>query len=466
MPTVLVVGGGITGLAAAWEAVSDGAQAVVVESQPRFGGKVRTQRIGEYLVEHGPDSFVTFKPAAVRLAEELGLGDQIIEVSEPRSVSLRVSGCMRPMPQGMGLVLPTQLGPFARTRILTWPQKLRAAADLALPRILTQDDMSVGELLRRRLGDGVVERFADPLLGGVYGARVDELSIDAVLPMLRTSESEHRSLVLASLSQGRAARRRGGSPGSPFRSLAAGMGSLVDELVAALGERGGELRRGTSVVGLRPGPTGIAADLSSGESIPVDAVVLACGTQTAARLVAPFAADAAAALTEVPLGSTTCVTLGFETDAFAQPLLGHGYLEAGPDPAPISAVTISSNKWAGRAPDGKVLLRAFVPDRVGLLASAPDEEVLAAVTRYVSDVFGATAPPHLQHVVRWRTAMPKYVVGHRLRAARVDADLPSGVAVAGSAINGVGVPDCIADGRRVARAVLGLEKTLVPPRVR
>jgi oxygen-dependent protoporphyrinogen oxidase len=106
-----------------------------------------------------------------------------------------------------------------------------------------------------------------------------------------------------------------------------------------------------------------------------------------------------------------------------------------------------------------------VPDRVGLLASAPDEEVLAAVTRYVSDVFGATAPPHLQHVVRWRTAMPKYVVGHRLRAARVDADLPSGVAVAGSAINGVGVPDCIADGRRVARAVLGLEKTLVPPRV-
>jgi oxygen-dependent protoporphyrinogen oxidase len=466
MAPVLVVGGGITGLAAAWEAVGNGAQVVVVESQPRFGGKVRTERVGDYLVEHGPDSFVTFKPAAMHLAEELGLGDRIIEVSEPRSVSLRVSGRMRPMPQGMGLVLPTQLGPFARTPVLTWPQKLRAAADLALPRVLTQEDMSVGELLRRRLGDGVVERFADPLLGGVYGAPVDELSIDAVMPMLRTSESEHRSLMLASLSQGRAARRRGGSPGSPFRSLAGGMGSLVDALVAALVERGVELRSGTSVLGLHPGPTGIAADLSSGESVSVDAVVLACGSQTAARLVAPFAVDAAAALTEVPLGSTTSVTLGFDADAFAQPLLGHGYLEAGPGPAPISAVTISSNKWAGRAPDGKVLLRAFVPDRVGPLAGAPDDEVLAAVTGYVSDVFGATRAPQLQHVVRWLAAMPKYVVGHRLRAARVDADLPGAVAVAGSAINGVGVPDCIADGRRVARDVLGLAKAPAPPRTR
>ena len=143
--------------------------------------------------------------------------------------------------------------------------------------------MSIGELLRRRLGDGVVERFADPLLGGIYGARVDDLSVDAVLPTLRTSEAEHRSLVLASLAQGRAARRRGGPGGSPFRSLTEGMGSLVDALVASLEERGADLRSGTSVLALRPGPTGIGVELSSGASLTVDAVILACGAEAAAR---------------------------------------------------------------------------------------------------------------------------------------------------------------------------------------
>ena len=164
---------------------------------------------------------------------------------------------------------------------------------------------------------------------------------------------------------------------------------------------------------------------------------------------APFAEVAAAALAGVPLGSTTSVSLGSTPQPFLATPLGHGYLEAGPEPAPISGVTISSNKWVGRAPEGKVLIRAFVPDRVGPLAEAPDDEILATVTAYVSSVLGATAAPELQHVVRWTSAMPKYVVGHRQRGRRVEAALPARVAIAGSALNGVGVPDCIADGRRI-----------------
>lgn len=451
MSAVLVLGGGITGLAAAWELARAGQSVTVVESRARFGGKVRTEQINGYLIEHGPDSFITYKPAALDLARELGLGDQIISVSEPRTVSMRVSGRMRPMPEGMGLVLPTRLGPFARTRILSWPQKVRASADVVLPRVLTDDDMSIGELLRRRLGDGVVARFADPLLGGIYGANVDDLSVDAVLPSLRASEDDHRSLVLASLAQGRAARRRGGSAGSPFRSLADGLGSLVDALVSALGELGVDLRRDSSVSALHPGPRGVGVELSSGESLVVDAVVLACGARAASRLVAPFADDAGAALAGVPQGSTTSVSVGFDVAAFPTPVLGHGYLEAGPDPAPISGVTVSSNKWAGRAPEGKVLIRAFVPDRVGALAEAPDDVIVSTVTEYVSAVLGAAAPPQLQHVVRWNASMPKYVVGHRQLAARVETGLPARVLMAGSALNGVGVPDCIADGRRAAR---------------
>lgn len=451
MTDVLVVGGGITGLSAAWELALAGLDVLLVESSAGLGGKVRTEWIDGHLVEHGPDSFITYKPAALDLARELHLGDQVISVQEPRAVALRVGGQMHPMPEGMGLVLPTRLGPFARTRILTWRQKLRAGGDLVLPRVLDDWDSSIGALLRRRLGNGVVDRFADPLLGGIYGARVDELSVDAVLPSLRASEERHRSLIRASWADGRAARRRGAQAGSPFRSLARGMGSLTDALVEALAERGADLRPSTSATRLRPGRRGVLVELTAGEDVEVGQVVLACGASAAARLVQPFAPTAAEALSAIPLGSTASVTLGYDAAALPQAPRGHGFLEAGPGPAPISGVTLSSNKWAGRAPEGRVLVRAFVPESVGPLAAAPDAEILATVTAHVGGVLGATTSPTLQHVVRWVGAMPKYVVGHRQRVATIEAELDGPVRLAGSALNGVGIPDCIADGRRVAR---------------
>lgn len=455
MIDVLVVGGGITGLSAAWEAALGGADVALVEAAPRFGGKVRTERVDGCLVEHGPDSFITYKPAALQLAHELGLGDQVIGAQEPRSVDLRVAGRMHPLPDGMGLVLPTRLGPFARTRILTLPQKARAGLDVLLPRMLDEQDVAIGTLLRRRLGDGVVDRFADPLLGGIYGARVDDLSLDAVLPSLRTSEAEHRSLVLASLAQGRAARRRGDRGTSPFRSLRAGMGALVDALTSALHETDVDLRTATSAEALEPTVAGVRVQLSTGAVVDARAVILACPAAAMGPLLEPLTPDAARDLAALPQGSTTSVTLGFSSTDFAEPPTGHGYLEAGPDPAPVSGVTLTSNKWADRAPEGTVLVRAFVPDRVGSLAHASDPEVVTTVTAHVRAVLGATAEPHLRHIVRWRVAMPKYVVGHRARTARIETALPAGVALAGSALHGVGLPDCIADGRRLARDLLG-----------
>ncbi len=450
---VLIIGAGITGLAAAWELRAAGRAVVVLEAADRPGGKVHTEVVDGFRIEHGPDSVITYRPAALALIRELGLADQVISVTEPRSVSLRVAGRMRPMPAGMGLVLPTQLGPFVTTRVLTWPQKMRAAADLVLPRVLGEQDMAIGTLLRRRLGDGVVAGFVDPLLGGVYGASVDELSLDAVVPSLRASEAEHRSLMLASLAQGRAARRAGATGGSPFRSLRAGMGSLVDALAAALGEQGVQVRTGEAVAAVEPlagADGGVRVTLAHGSVLTAGSVILACGVQATADLLVPFAPAAAAELASIPLGTTSSVSLGFDTSAFPEPLAGHGYLEAGPDRPPISGITISSNKWADRAPAGSVLVRAFVPDRVGALAHACDEQVLATVTGYVSAILGATSAPTMRHLVRWPGAMPKYVVGHRDRVARIEASLSGSVRVAGSALNGVGLPDCISDGRRVA----------------
>lgn len=500
---VLVVGGGITGLAAAWECVRAGVPVTVAEAGPAFGGKVSSERVHGFVIEHGPDSFVAYRPAALAIIGELGMGAEVIGVTARRAVHLRVDGRLHPLPDGMGMVLPRRLGPFVTTRILRPHHKLRAGLDLVMPRRLGPQDTSIGAFLRSRLGDGVVERFAEPMVGGIYGAGVDDLSLDAVLPTLRASEQRHRSLMLASLAEGRAAapprgRTRNAAPGtpaqtppgrggtgappgappSPFRSLSRGMGSLPEGLVHALREAGAALLTGSPVVGLERRGSAVLASLGdesragigSGPaagprqdagpkdvvwpSTHFEGVVLAVGAAPMGRLLEPHAPQASAALRGIPHTTSTVVTLALPESGFGEPPTAHGWLEAGP--APISGATISSAKWPGRAPDGVVLVRAFVPQRLGPLAAAEEATLVGAVLRHVEAVLGFRGAPILTRVTRWSAAMPVYTVGHLERAASVDAavaQLP-GWAVAGSALHGVGVPECIADGRRAAQAVI------------
>jgi oxygen-dependent protoporphyrinogen oxidase len=467
---VLIVGGGITGLAAAFEAAAAGADVTVVEAADHVGGKIRTEAVDGFLVEHGPDSFVSYRPAALALARELDMADEVIAANPGRSVFLRIDGQMVPLPEGMGMVLPTRLGPFVTTSILTWRQKLRAGLDLAMPRRLTARDTSAGAFLRTRLGDGVVDRIAEPLLGGIYGAGVDELSLDAVLPSLRTSEEQHRSLMLASLAQGRAARKSSGAGAprgtSPFRSFRAGMGALVGRLEERLLKAGVVIRTGTSVVALEREPAGttlaaFATRTPDGRTLPesasptrFDAVIVATGAAAMADLLDDAVPAAAAALREIPQATSTVATLAWPESSFHTPPASQGWLEA--SAAPISGVTISSVKWFDRAPVGQVLLRAFVPARRGPLATASADEVVRVVSRHVAGVLGISGEPTLRRVTCWRQAMPTYTVGHPERVATVDSALRKvpGWHVAGSALHGVGVPECIADGRRVAVAAL------------
>lgn len=451
-----VVGGGIAGLAAAWEGVLQGADVVVLEASERLGGKIQTVRDAGRLIEQGPDSFVAYRPAGLALIRELGLDEHVIATQGTRKVQLRTGGRMHPLPDDMGMVLPTRMWPFITTGILSPWDKLRAGLDLVLPRQLGSEDVAIGDFLGRRLGRGIVRKFADPMLGGIYGATVDELSLDAVLPSLRVSERDHRSLMRASFAQGRTARATPGA-GSPFRTLREGLGSLVDRLSEALVERGVELRTGAAVDRLERTSTGTRLWLGD-EALDVDALVLATGPAGAARLLADAEPEAAAALAAIPVASTTVVTLAYAADAFPGPVTSHGWLEAGP--APVSGITISSAKWEGRAPQGEVLIRAFVPDRVGAMAKASDDELLSAVQSHVGTVLGATEAPVTTWVQRWRQVMPKYTVGHLARVATVDRALePSTWRVAGSALHGVGVPDCIGDGRAQAKAALAAIST-------
>jgi oxygen-dependent protoporphyrinogen oxidase len=448
-----VVGGGITGLAAAWEGLERGAEVVVLEASDRLGGKIRTERVDGRVIEHGPDSFVAYRPAALALIRELRLGGDVISTRGTRKVYLRRDGRMHPLPDGMGMVLPTKLWPFVTTGTLSPWDKLRAAFDLVMPRLLGDDDVAIGAFLGRRLGRGIVTKFADPMVGGIYGTSVDELSLDAVLPSLRTNEREHRSLMLASLAQGRSRRMTPGA-GSPFRTLRGGLGDMVDRLVAELSLRGADLRTGVAVSALEEHPDGTRVEFENGY-VTADAVVLATGPAGAARLLAGPAPQAAEALEAIPLASTTVVTLAYPANAFAAPVTSHGWLEAGA--APVSGVTISSAKWERRAPDDEVLIRAFVPDRVGPLARAGDDEILSAVRTHVESALAATSGPAATWISRWRSVMPKYTVGHLGRVKTVEEALEGTPwRVAGSALHGVGIPDCIADGRVQAAAAIRL----------
>jgi oxygen-dependent protoporphyrinogen oxidase len=455
---LLIVGGGITGLAAAWEAVRSSAgpvEVLLVEASGRFGGKVHTERTDGLLIEHGPDSFVAYRPAALQLADELGLSGDVISTSGTRTVHLRARGRLQPMPAGMGMVLPSRLWPFVTTGILSPSDKLRAGVDLVLPRrLVAGEDISIGAFLRARLGAGIVRRFADPMIGGIYGAGVDELSLDAVLPSLRADEKAHRSLMLAAIAQGRAARAGGRGPGSPFRTFAGGLGSLVDALVDQLVSAGADLRLHTRVTDLLPAGDGALAVLDDGSTEPVDAVILAGGVTSSTGLLAEAAPESSAALSRIPLATSTVVTLAYPVAAFRTPVTSHGWLEA--DPAPISGITVSSAKWAGRAGADTVLIRAFVPERLGPIAMAGDDALLAAVTGHLADVLGTTEQPGVVRIARWPAMMPKYVVGHLDTVAAADAGLAHlpNWRLAGSAVRGVGVPDCIADGRRQAALAL------------
>jgi oxygen-dependent protoporphyrinogen oxidase len=504
---ILVIGGGITGLTAAYALGRSGVPVTLVEADGRLGGKVRTERVGDLLVEEGPDSVIATRPAALELARELGLGDELVGVREPRGVFIVHRGRLVPMPEGLGLVLPTRAMPFARTRLFSWPEKARMGLDVVMPRVLPPGDVAVGAFLRRRLGDALVERLAGPLVGGIYGTPIDELSLDAVVPTLRDAERDHRSLLFAGLAQGRAqarsaARAReaatapgptpghpssgasssgasspgapspgapssGGAPAGPrrslgmFVSLAGGMGRLTDVLAAtARSLPGVEIRTGVALTSLERRAGGTVAHLSDGSVIVADAVVVTTSAPAAAAIlgsVVPQAPELPALLGAIPHGSTAIVTLAYPWSAFATPPVGHGFLVPADEALGIAACTISSGKWPGRAPDDTVLLRAFVADGPALAGS--DQALVALARADIARALSARGEPSLARVARWSGAMPRYTVGHLERVAAIERALAAAaptVLLAGAPYRGVGIPDCVSQGRAAAERVLGV----------
>ena len=462
---LVVVGGGITGLAAAHRAVelarerAIGLELTLVDSRDRLGGTIATEHAGGFLVEAGPDSFLSEKPWALALCRRLGVEHRLVRTDDRfRKVFVWRAGRLHPLPDGFQLLAPTKLGPFVRSGLFSWRGKLRMALDLVVPRSL-KDDESLGAFVRRRLGREALERVAQPLVAGIYTADPDELSLTATMPRFGELERRERSIILGLWRANRRAPQAGtsGARWSLFVTFQNGMEELVTELASRLPP--GSVLLKHRVDGIERHGAGWRVIGGLGPALEADHVILATESYTASRLTRYIDPALATLLGEIPYASSATVSLGYRRADVPHPLDGFGVVVPRTEGRSMLACTFSSVKYPGRAPEGHALLRCFVGGALNERVLEADDAALAAAARdELCQALGITAEPVLTRVVRWTKAMPQYHVGHAARVEAIEqcvAALP-GLYVCGGAYRGVGIADCVRSGEAAAERVFGV----------
>ena len=463
----VVIGGGLTGLVACHRLLrASGArnpplEVWRIEASSGLGGVVGTEFADGFLMEKGPDCFLTSKPEAVRLCEELGLAGELIGTNprHRRSLVLREERLL-PVPQGYYLLAPSRIGPFLTTPVFSPLGKLRMAMDVLLPRRRSEADESLADFVRRRLGREALERMAQPMVAGVYSADPEKLSLKAAMPQFHEMEREHRSLIL-----GLRKRMRADGPGGEtsasgpryglFAALARGMGALAD----ALEERvsGASVRLNCRAESLERKERGWVARLQDGEEIEADAVCLALPPRAAGRALEDVSPRLARELGSIPSGSLATLSLGYRAEQVAHPLDAMGFVVPAIENRTLLACSFSSAKFEGRAPGGGVLLRAFAGGGAGGSRLAlTDEELIGRLVAELRPALGISGEPQTRRLHRWEASLPHYEVGHLEKVARIEkaADAAPGLALCGNAYRGVGIPDCVRSAERAAEKIL------------
>ncbi len=439
---VVVVGGGIAGLAAARRLEALGADPVVIDRDAALGGKLRTERADGFVVEAAPDSFLARKERGIGLCEELGLGDELIgRRPEHARTYVRRGDDLHPLPEGLSGMIPANLDALERGSLLSAAGVARFREEPDVPADSGDEDESVASFVSRRFGREAYDALVEPLMTGIYGGDGERMSLRATFPQLRVLELEHGSLL-----RGLTAPAPGRYP--PFVSLRDGMGSLVARLVGSL-ERT-RIVTGSAVTRLARTSSGFEV-IAGGEVSTCDGAVLATPAFVTAELLDGVDAEIAALHAGIPYASSVVVTLAYSR-ADVAPLDGYGYLIPRTVGSDLLACTWSSQKWEGRAPDDSVLVRVYA-GRFG--GRDMTEEVDSELVRLARDELQIDAEPVRTWVHRWRRGMPQYVLGHPERVARIEKRLAqhSGLALAGAAYRGVGIPDCIASGEAAAESV-------------
>lgn len=461
MQRIAVVGGGISGLSAAFhlaQARRHGAaiEEHLFEASERLGGVIRTERIDGCVVEAGPDSFLTEKPDAFLLAKELGIGEHVIGSNdEQRRTYILHNGKLVAFPEGLQFLVPARIWPVVRTPLLSLRDKWAIAREFFSRPPVQQADESVASFVERHFGRGMVESIVDPLLSGVYGGLASELSVESVLPRFREIERRDGSLVRGvwrNLRQRRKA--RGARLPSLFSAFRDGLQELVEAIQAQLAPE--RVACGQRLAALRRVSGKYQLNFASGEDFEADAVILALPAYDTARLVREMDTALAEKLAEIPYVSSLTVALGYERDALKNLPGGFGFLVPRKEGRRLLACTFVHNKFPFRVPPERGLLRCFLGGSGNeTVLEASDEEVLGIVRQELEAILGLTATALFTRVYRWRKAMAQYTVGHKERLEAIERQLAklSGLALAGNANLGIGIPDCIRSGKRAAETV-------------
>jgi protoporphyrinogen/coproporphyrinogen III oxidase len=446
---IAIIGGGISGLAAAYELATRQVPFTLFESSDRVGGLVRTERVEGFTVEAGADSMLVQKRAGLELCDELGLTPRLISMKHPRTAFVLHHGQLHPLPSRSIFGIPARWTDLARYSLLPVAARARLAIEplIGLPR--DGADESVAAFFRRRLGASTVDVLAQPLLGGIHAGDVESLSLRALFPRLAAAEQSGRK-VLRWVRHSARARPAGGA----FASLSSGMGELVEAIVRRLPDDA--VRCSSGIVALaRPAD---AWEVVTGDGrLKCKAVILACPANIAGDLLASIDEVASALCAQVRYVSTVSIGLGWPRNVVAHPLNGSGFVvaRASNDGVRITACTWVSSKWEGRAPADHVLLRAYLGGAHDPLAvDLPDEQLLDITVRELSAILSISGAPRVARVFRWRDAGAQHEVGHLARMNTLEQRLAQhvGLFVTGSGFRSIGIPDCIADGRAIAGA--------------
>jgi oxygen-dependent protoporphyrinogen oxidase len=461
MSRIAIIGGGISGLSAAF-ALEEKRQAgasveyVLFESSPRLGGVLVTDRVDGCLVEAGPDSFITEKPWAADLCRKIGLSDQLIGSNDSeRKTYILTKGKLVVMPDGLMFMVPTKILPTVFSPLFSLRTKMRMAAEWFHPPHKASADETVAEMVERHYGAEMVDRLADPLLSGVYGGEASQLSVRAVLPRFAEMEAKHGSLGRAMLAARKKMAGATKRPAPPlFTSLKEGMQQMVDALVSRLDA--GDLRTSSPVQSAIPQDNGWT--VSAGyQSDHFDALIIATPAQAASTLLQLADENLARELGEIRYSSSVTVTLGYDEAVRRSLPPGFGFLVPRSEGRRMLAATFVHNKFPHRAPENRAIVRCFLGGaRDEEILDRTEDQILQIVRGELQQIIGLTSEPLFTRVYKWKAAMAQYSVGHLERLRRIEVlrqKLP-GLALAGNGFHGIGVPDCVLSGTEAAAKVL------------
>lgn len=466
--SVIIVGGGISGLSTALALQEQAASAdlplsfTLLDAAPVWGGKIVTHRVGRWVMEAGPDSFLSQKPWAMDLCKRLGIADQLINTNPmEKKASVLRGGQLHELPEGLVTFTPSQLGPFFRSGLLSWIDLARMGCDVLIPRRQSTDDESLAAFFRRRFGRHACERVMEPLMAGIYAGDAEQMSLRATFPRFYELEQAHGS-VIRGMMAARRARAQSVSNGRPrhtmFVTLRNGLADLVAGMTARIQQAGGVLKPGVQAEALRvrshqAGRWMYDVICSDGTACSAEALVLATPAYVSADLIRPLSPLAAGLMETIPYASTATISLIYPAAAVGTTLQGFGFVVPRIEGRDLIAATWTSLKWPHRAPSDEVSVRCYLGG-VGreAILERDDEGLVRCVREELASIVGLQATPQYVEVNRWHRAMPQYTIGHLDRLTQLEAAVSrfGGLAITGAGYRGVGLPDCIRDGVEAA----------------